>query len=101
MKKEDSAADQLRGIIDTLGPHDYQRMVEHMNELFLLDNPPVGYKDNIMKEFKGPWEEFVLIWRSYHIHSIAKSSWRKMKAIAKKYPNFDIIIKEMASKVDE
>lgn len=96
MKKENEAAEQLQGILKELGGYEYKMLVEHMNQLFLLDNPPPGYKDAIMKEFQGSWEDFVLIWRAYHVHSIAKGTWRKLKAIAKRYPNFDVIIKEMA-----
>lgn len=101
MKKEESAAKQLQGIIDEMGPHDYQKLVEHMNQLFVLDNPTESYKQGILKEFKGSWDEFVLIWRAYHLYTISKGMWRKMKAIAKRYPNFDTIIKEMASEVND
>lgn len=101
MKKEESAAKQLQGIIDEMGPHDYQKLTEHMHQLFLLDNPPEAYKEGIMKEWKGSWEAFVLIWRSFHLYSISKSMWRKMKTIAKRYPNFDTIIKEMATEIND
>lgn len=101
MKKANQAAEQLEGILRELGGYEYKQLVEHMNQLFLLDNPPPGYKENILKEYKGSWEEFVLIWRAYHIHSIAKGTWRKLKAIAKRYPNFDTIIKSMAREGEE
>ena len=95
-QKKDLATDQLFSILKEIGPVDYDFLHEELYQLWLLEHPTDEYMKGILEGFSGSWEQFVEIWRAFHMYRIAKRMWRKFERIAKKYPNFDKIIFEIA-----
>lgn len=95
-RKKDLATEQLFAILKEIGPVDYAFLVDQLHQLQELEMPTEHFKESIIGSFSGSWEQFVEIWRGFHMYLIAKRLWRKFEKIAKRYPNFDTLLLDIA-----
>lgn len=96
-ERKELVTDQLFNVLQELGPHDYNWLTEELYQIDCLERPHPEYKKEILKNYQGTWEQFVFVWRAYHLHKIAKRLWRKFEKIAKKWPNLDTLLDSVAA----
>lgn len=92
-----AATEQLHAILQEIGEHDYNWFLHEIDHIDRLENPTPEAKAHIQSIWSGTWDEFITIWKAYHLCRISKKLYKKFERIAKKYPNFDILLEELAT----